>query len=235
MKNSTQRLIGTALLILAVKTNSFQGCIIQTNGTCTECYERKVLRNRKGCGPENRPRDHCSLYSLQTDGGFKENYCQICKPGFALMEHSSLGDSLGDFNTICVEGNIQNCLVETVNPDGSHFCTGCSNGLYAVLNAAKTGYTCSTISKPVANCMWGSFADSSRALCLRCNDGFAINRMTQKCEKWSQPGCWINKNATACQACNPYEGFSIDAQGNCFNGTSVDQGVSGMLNKVFGF
>ena len=78
---------------------------------------------------------------------------------------------------------------------------------------------CKKISDPVSHCMWGSFEPfiaSVDARCLRCNDGYAVNHQTQQCEKPSQPGCWINASAGKCFQCNPYLGYSMLADGNCY-------------------
>ena len=223
-----------ATLILSANAAQFKGCISETRGVCTECFGRKVLTNGQGCGPKLPPGDKCAFYETVTTTGKKSTKCTICKPGYAQKLTFKPGQGL---ESKCVQGSIENCLIEIISPFNKHACSGCSGGLYAVPNAQGSSYSCKKISNPLPNCKWGSIAIGNTRRCIRCNDGYALVKETQQCVKTNQTGCWVNNDNGGCYACNPYEGYSINAQGKCVKGGELDAQAfaSQILNGAFGF
>ena len=236
MKFSTLTLIATSCLVLTALANPYRGCISLDKGLCTDCYKRKVFLNQTGCGPKLPGNDTCGVYQIQTVGNTKDNYCSVCKRGYALKQKINPGQSVGALNTTCVKGVLRHCRLEAVNPFGSHLCVACLGNRYSVPVVNSSAYICKEIANPVPNCKWGSIADAGRISCYRCNDGYAVNPRNLQCDKWSQPGCWYNNLTTGCQVCDPFEGYSIDSQGNCFKGNKVDteEVVNKVLGKFFG-
>ena len=213
----------TLIAILATTTltaANYNGCaIINQNGICQECFERKVLPNGAGCGPAQPKDDKCLIY--QFVNGKNSTICGLCKTGYA----SKIGfDAKGPYQR-CVNATLQNCLLETdviLGPRTERVCVACAKDQYAVLNKTTLVAKCQNITNPVANCKWGSIAvpGLTKPQCIRCNDGYAVNGQTKQCDKTVGTGCWVQE-AGKCIACNPFEGYSINANGTCFKTTTM--------------
>ena len=177
------------------------------------------------------------------------NYCINCKPGYAQKSKISPSHALGNIESTCVEGTIKNCVFEFIQQSNQRICIGCLGGLYLSISQPGNRYSRKKIAKPVPNCMWGStpplkassrhqegspasLGGPSQARCLRCNDGYAVNQSTGQCEKASQVGCWFNENPTTCATCNPFLGYSMDANRKCFKGASGSVDVVEAVRKL---
>ena len=202
----------TLLALTVIKTDSFDGCIIGGGGSCNACYQRNVLENEAGCSKKLPETDRCAIYLYKS----QQSVCQLCKPGYALktIEQPGRGEG-GGLAYKCVPGTIKNYVYESVTSSNQHLCTACSAGLYAVPSSTGNSITCQKISNPVPNCVWGSIAVGSSVRCLRCAKGFSASNDELRCEAPSQPGCWIERGAGECLACNPFEGYSSTGQGKC--------------------
>ena len=211
----------TALAASTVTANSYDGCAILDNaGRCRECFERKVLPNGQGCGPQQPSSDKCLLYTI--DNTKRTSNCLLCKTGSA----SKVVRNGPRTSQSCVPATFSNCLLEidlTVGTYTSKECVACPGGQYSVPNVAKRTSTCQQISNPVPNCKWGSTYSPQikQARCIRCDDGYAVDFNTRQCAPTGETGCWI-QNAGKCIACNPFEGYSVNSRGQCFKtGASV--------------
>ena len=205
------------------KSNPFEGCAFQTNGICSGCFQSKVLPNGKGCSPKLPKKDTCAVYSFEVEKKERVSTCVVCKKGYALKQSSKPDQkSLKGEESTCIQGTIDYCIIEGVNPFNQHACNACSGGRYSVKDPKTTTSVCKRIANPIPHCRWGSFASRSKTFCMRCDPGYAVSKDKTRCEKWSQPGCWMNDGPTDCAACDPFKGYSIDSEGNCFKTDEVD-------------
>ena len=217
-RTSLVLLVALAASISAANNNTYNGCVESFNGRCLQCLERHVLANGTGCGPLQPANDTCLLYTYNQIN--KTQVCAGCKTGYA----DRLTINGTNVTQACVPGTIQGCLLEVdavTRGLNSSVCAACPNNTYSVLNTTTRASTCQNVTNPVPNCFWGSVAAGNRAECARCNDGFALNAITRKCVSTVQTGCWIQLQKK-CIACNPFEGYSINAQGTCFKTTTFD-------------
>ena len=208
------------LIILALYSTSinagssqFEGCVgLSSDGTCGECYKRKLLPNGQGCGPKQPDSDPCEFYDYSKL--FNKTNCIGCKPGYSNKEQV-IGDQ---FVTGCIKGVIPDCLYESyipVGPTPGHFCNACGNKKYAFFNKTSQSTTCANFSNPVANCKWGSYVTFGIASCFLCEDGFTLKLESHTCIPAVQEGCWYSANGK-CLGCNSFSGYSIGKDGKCF-------------------
>ena len=192
--------------------NSFNGCVEIQDGKCTQCALRPVLANGQGCGPLNPANNTCFLFNY--DFIQKKQTCNGCKDGYALKV-TVAGTKISQR---CGKRTIPGCLLEfdviSANRNSST-CVACPNNTYSVLNRTTLKSTCQKIANPVPHCYWGSLVEPTGVKCNRCVDGYALGSLTKVCEKTVEKGCWI-QGGGKCRVCNPFEGYSIDANGNCF-------------------
>ena len=207
--------ITIAILTIFVNTaDPFDGCVAAERGRCVGCYERNLLPKLAGCGPKQPANDTCEIYTVEFEKKQIESRCRVCKLGYAIQTSGTPGKQ-GDLQYKCVKATLQNCIIEKVDTQGYHTCTSCANGLYAVPDESGNSFTCKKISSPIANCKLGGIAIGGSARCSRCNDGFAVARGGVGCEKPNQVGCWINNFGNACEVCDPYQGYSMNKNGDC--------------------
>ena len=232
-KSTLLAIVVSALTTTTLTANSYNGCAeINFSGLCTGCFERKVLKTGKGCGPLQPKNDTCLLYGYN---GIKNTAgCSLCKTGFALktvLNGTKVTQS-------CVTGTLKNCLLEVdvkVGRNDERGCLACPDNEYSVPNTTARTSTCQKIDKPVPNCKWGSVYSPQlgRAQCIRCNDGFAVEAKTRQCTATTEKGCWI-KQLGKCVACDPFEGYSIDDKFKCFKTTnSVEFEGTEVIRKTF--
>ena len=198
------------------------GCVGLYEGTCGQCYKRKVLETGNGCGPVLPATDKCILYSYNKN--VKQQQCAACAEGYAEKIQITNSTNTTKITTSCVKGSLDNCIIEGES-EGARFCYACDKGLYSVLNkTAKTG-TCQKVDNPVPNCLWGSFvqpAAQGGPHCIRCVNGFAVDLTSGKCEAAVVAGCWTQQ-AGKCVACNPFTGYSATTDGGCAkNGAALE-------------
>ena len=220
MKFQKSSLIVFVALAATITANSFKGCISVVDGKCLQCLERHVYPNGTGCGPARPQNDTCLIYGYNRFE--KKQVCSGCKTGYA-DQVTIKGNKLIQ---TCVPGTIKGCLLEAdivVGNKTTTECLACPNNTYSVLNRTTRTSTCQKVAKPVPNCFWGSTSDAAGAKCARCKDGYAVDGLTNQCQDTVGAGCWIQLKGK-CIACNPFEGFSIDANGLCFK--------TGKLNGV---
>ena len=201
---------------------NYNGCAIINNaGECEECFERKLLLNGGGCGPALPKTDRCLLYRTGFEDKKIASVCSFCKPGYANRIRIN-GTKV--FRS-CVPATLKNCLLESdivVAGKTDRSCVACPDNQYSVPNITTNTATCQKIAEPVANCKWGSLYGKGlgKPQCLRCNDGYAVDSVTRQCDKTVETGCWVQEKGK-CIACNPFEGYSIDAKGVCFKTTTL--------------
>ena len=212
-KSPLTALLLVTLASLVITANQFTGCVEINNGKCIQCLQRKVLEEGQGCGPLLPKTDKCLFYIYNRFQS--KQICAACKPGFA--DKISFSGSSVVHN--CIKGSIPGCLLEVdigITADKvATTCAACPQGKYSVLDKQTRTSTCKAVAKPAANCFWGGVFKDGKAQCIRCNDGFAVDSKTRLCVKSVGAGCWIQQ-AGKCIACNPFEGYSINAQGGCF-------------------
>ena len=205
-----------------VRTENFNNCIRSNYGSCFECYESRPAPAPGGCLPREKPNDTCAVYVR--DVATAQTFCTACEPG------NTLNVARRDRKkTTCSPGNkIKNCLSEISEPGSPLRCFGCSDGLYSYLNFNDRTNTCQNISNSVPHCMWGGVATFNTSRCLRCNEGYSMHPITGKCVTSPEEGCWIGVNGI-CEACNPYIGYSMNANGSCYKGKRVEGHSTGGL------
>ena len=196
---------------------NYNGCaVIHQDGTCAECFQRKLLLNGAGCGPILPKSDPCLLYQTGFENNKQVTMCSTCKTGYASRININGAKILQE----CVKASLSNCLLENdaAFPKFTQkTCIACPSGQYSVRNRTTRTANCQKIERPVAHCKWGSiFSEAlNRASCIRCDDGYAVNAKTKQCHKAVGVGCWVQQRGK-CIACNPFEGYSINAKGGCF-------------------
>ena len=103
---STQQII-TLLCLLALSSvaasQQIPGCQINTGKYCYQCFNRKPLAPKQGCGPLLPKSDNCEAYFY--DDKAKRLSCGQCKAGYALK-------AIGVQKFKCVPSHIKGCLVE---------------------------------------------------------------------------------------------------------------------------
>ena len=208
-----------ALLALAatINANTFDGCVTALYEKCVECKERHVLPNGAGCGPAKNKTDNCLIYGLDNSG--KHNICTLCKTGYAVK--LSFNKEGNQVNT-CVKDSVQGCLFlseRVVRNETVRDCVACPNNTYPLINYDKHTY-CNKIGDPIKNCMWGGYYGDEKGGCLRCKDGYAVNGPYGWCDPTPGVGCLTHVRGECC-TCNYFEGYSIDASGNCFKAPSL--------------
>ena len=208
-------------LAATINANAFKGCVTAVDGKCIQCLERHVFANGTGCGEVRPANDKCLLYGYNQVE--KKQVCSACKTGYA--DRVTVNGT--KITQTCVQGSLQGCLLEAdvvLSSQTTKTCLACPNNTYSVLNETTRTSTCKKIAKPVPHCFWGAASDAAGAKCIRCDDGYAVNALTNKCQDTVGGGCWIQLRGK-CIACNPFEGFSIDANGLCFK-TNGFKGIS---------
>ena len=227
--------VATLFMAAATQDANYDGCIGTYNGTCAECFRRKVLnQGTGGCGQLLPQNDTCDVYAYNR--GLKADYCVTCKAGYT----NKVTFNNGTLKYQCVQGTIQDCIneYETVNPGNTFkLCDACKNGKYAVLDEKARTSTCQTISDPVPNCLIGGIdiinsPQVKGKKCYRCQPGYAADARTGQCETATQKGCWLQlKNR--CYACDPYQGYSMNAQGQCYkSGTEESIDIQDLKSLV---
>ena len=190
-----------------LQAGNFKGCVSVVNGVCQQCYRRKVLPKGAGCGPLQPASDTCQIY-IQTQTG---PLCLSCKKGYS---NAVTQPSPGQFTRVCRPGTISYCLDESTHPDGSESCDLCAEGRYSVTQSGGSTDACLKIRKPVPHCADGSLALVTPTQCGVCDEGYAVGDDGQ-CLPSPQKGCWYATQGR-CSSCNPFAGYSMNAQGNCF-------------------
>ena len=190
---------------------NFKGCVSVVEGSCQQCYRRKLLPNGNGCGPLQPPSDKCQFYTYSGDVG---PVCLGCKQGYTNAEVSSRIGTLHE----CKPGSIAYCLDEATGVYGTESCYLCSGGRYSVAQPGGKTRACVRINNSVANCKEGASASSvqrSPPKCGLCEDGFAVEVNTGQCLRTPETGCWV-ADPKRCISCNPYAGYSMGPDGKCF-------------------
>ena len=126
------------LVSITLAGPNYNGCaIIDLNGKCLECFERKLKLDGSGCGPALPKSDNCLLYAIRASNGTNYSSCTTCKTGYAnRIEYNN-----GGYTQKCVKASLTNCLEETdiVFQSGTHtICNTCANNEYSVDNTTKT-------------------------------------------------------------------------------------------------
>ena len=216
---------------------SYEGCtLIDIFGGCRECYRRKLQTDGEGCGSLLPKSDPCLFYQLHEARTIK-SVCSECKPGYASK--LTLQDT--KFVQECVKATLPNCILEKEIDFGQRterVCVACSNNQYSIFNQASFLGTCQNITKPVQNCKWGAQYSKQldEASCARCNDGYAVDINTRKCDISVEKGCWMQLNKK-CVACDPFEGYSINVNGTCFKTTNTsqdDRNLGSLVSEALG-
>ena len=229
-------IVFTASEMAITQSNPFEGCMYLTkDGKCAQCYQRKVRPDGNGCGPLEPFGDNCSIYAAQyLSGKAVNNYCSTCKPGFSLKKSTNQQTQV--IQSTCINGVIIDCVIEFLDTANLSECEACNGQLYSYPMKGLRAYYCKEIANPIANCMWGSYAPNvirDGAVCWRCKDGYTLVDTLSKCQKISSlPGCLAAQSTTACDICNPYTGYSINAQGKCFKGASAQEVDSSKVRKA---
>ena len=142
------------------------------------------------------------------------NTCFLCKPGYSLNLTAA-----ADYS--CAIGTIPGCISESTYTDSTgtrNWCFGCEKGKYSVVDPHTKATSCKAIPNPVGNCLWGGTVDHGlmRGItCFRCQPGFAVGDLSGLCFPTAQKGCWTESDGQ-CTSCDPFAGYSINYQGNCF-------------------
>ena len=229
MSFQKSKLLVLLALAATITANPFNGCISVAEGLCTQCLERYLNPDGSGCGPLRPPSDRCLYYTYNPKT--KTQQCNACKTGYP----DRVVVNGPNYTTSCVLRTIPNCLLQLDvildNKISSSECVACPDNTYSIFNQATRTSRCQNIPNPVPNCFWGSSADATRSTCARCNDGYAIDVASNTCQPTVEAGCWIQKSGK-CVACNPFEGFSIDANGSCFKTTAALGGAGEASLKV---
>ena len=210
----TKSALSTLILItltssISTADNPFNGCVQVFAGKCVACSRSHLINNGRGCGPQLPSNDTCLTYNIGPSG---KPRCNTCKVGYT--EKMVIGES----GLTCVKGTPENCEIgrNLFSNNKNHLdCIACGNGTYSVSNKTTNTNSCQKIDNPLPNCLWGSFVPSAGPTCARCVDGYALDAFSLKCVTSTQIGCWI-QNQGECVACNPFEDYSIDFEGNCF-------------------
>ena len=217
---TSTKLILTSILATTILTApNYNGCAtLKPSGLCRECFERRLLPDGAGCGSALPKDDKCLLYEF--DNTKNVSKCSACKPGYA----NKLTFNGTSITQKCVAATLTNCLLETDVDFGQRTeraCIACPNNQYSVLNQTTLIGACQNITKPLPNCKWGSIyvPKITPPQCIRCNDGYAVNAQNKRCETTVGTGCWVQEEGK-CIACNPFEGYSINANGTCFKTTA---------------
>ena len=201
----TTFLIALTLTVSAVNTINYAGCdIVERGGRCGECFKRKVAPNGKGCLGPQPDSDQCLIYSQSTLR--PGTYCTTCKTGYAIKP------SLNSDGGTCVRGSIRGCIQQTNFPFRAPFCNACPNNTYPV----GRGSSCVQVRNPLDNCKWGSAITGTQQLrCFLCNPGYSSFYKSGACVRAPQTGCQVS-DETSCLACDPYDGYSMNANGKCY-------------------
>ena len=209
--SKTTALIFAATLVVSVASTDFTGCVsLTSDGQCEECFRRDLLDNGS-CGPLKPATDTCEFY---TNAGRGQNFnlCLQCKPGYAVKVNERAAYT-------CIKGVIKDCLFEEeVYGQKYRTCLACDEGKTSILDRLTNAPVCRKLAKPLANCLWGGVfrqGPYDGASCYRCNPGFAVDVTSGGCTKAVKTGCWIQHKGGKCLSCDPYAGYSVNAQGNC--------------------
>ena len=215
MKYSSSIILILALGSLTLTQNAdFSGCVLENKGRCYSCYRRKVDEVNGGCLKKQPASDHCDLYTFLGKAYGKS--CSACKPGYVAQVVKGAKPP----KTVCRPSQTKNCLFENAssNPNGKPSCIACKEGLYAVVDDNYAFKGCERIPNPIPNCLWGGIASASQIECARCKPGYATGGK-KGCVKAPQKGCWTayaSGGTIKCRTCDPFQGYSINAQGKCF-------------------
>ena len=236
-KSTLTALVFTTLATTALTATNYDGCIsINPNGTCADCYNRKLLNDGR-CGPVLPKTDKCLIYGIGNNNGKSFISCGLCKTGNAL----EIDFDTRNITQKCISGSLNDCLYEndvTFGKNTQKTCLACPDGKFSVRNSTTQADSCQKIAQPVPNCKWGSFysPEFKKAECFRCNDGYAVNTDNKQCSTTVGVGCWMQQGGK-CLICNPWEGYSINAKGTCLKttGSAVvdhDFHVKNVLNSL---
>ena len=197
----------TAKILLAVvflstlsQTKLVYGCLVWRNNGCAECYRRQ-LSKADGCGRLLPDTDTCLIHTEQVG---KPVQCATCKPGYAF-------DVAGN----CVKADIKNCVVAFKN-GGKAQCFACTNDEYPT--ALTPGATCKQVpeAQRVPHCDWGTSYNPGNYACLKCKDGFMVDKYKRVCIPQTISGCF-QANDGKCTLCDYTKGFSMQPDGKCVN------------------
>ena len=188
--------------------DQYAGCVkVSSSGSCDVCYERKHLTGGKLCGPKQRASDHCLFYERDSSG---KSICIQCKAGFAFYSGVKPGQS-----RCRSKASIDGCLADFLSAD-NEYCSACSDGYASQLTTNRVIYECrAPIRQPVPHCLWGGVSTRASTTCYRFQEGYSLDSRTGTCFASSVRGCWQTR-AGKCQLCDPYLGYSMEADGSCF-------------------
>ena len=137
----------------------------------------------------------------------------LCKVSFALNEVPNK-NSPNPAN--CIKQTIKRCVFEEVVPKIGHFCAACGEFFYVQRDLKSC--TAKTPVK-ISGCLWGgviSGIPGARPSCFRCYTGLALNFRRDNCIQSPLKGCyWYNEQANRCQACDAFNGYSMQPDGSC--------------------
>ena len=218
-------IVATLFMAAATQDASYDGCIGLLGKACSVCFRRKRPANGNGCGPLLPKNDTCDIYGFNKSPVHDGDYCVTCKAGYT----NKVTFNNGTLKYTCVPGAIQDCIneYETVNPGNTFkLCDACKNGKYAVLDEKAKTSSCQTISDPVPNCLIGGIditnsPEIKGKKCYRCKPGYAADGRTGQCAPATQKGCWLQLKGR-CYACDPYQGYSMNQQGQCYKSDSEE-------------
>ena len=204
-------LLLAALSCSGASSQQIAGCLTNTGKFCSECYLRKPLAPKQGCGPVVPESDHCASYYYKQKTG--KIACDQCKPGYALKP-------TGPNTVTCVPGKIKGCILEIDLPS-ENVCYACEEKeFYSYFDVKTQKIACQPLPQgytPIKNCQWGAeLSPTNEVLCFKCEDGFTASADLQKCHKSKIEGCWaLNSDGRTCSECNGYAGYSMQADKSC--------------------
>ena len=192
-----------------LQAGNFKGCVSVVNGVCQSCYRRKLLPHGTGCGPLQPASDTCQFYSWSQKAG---SICIGCKKGYANVFVQLAPER---YTRECKPGTIFFCLDDQIDFLGTVSCNLCTEGRYSVTQSGGETEVCLKIPNAVPHCAEGASASISPPQCGVCDEGYAVGDNAGQCVPTPQKGCWT-ATVQGCTSCNPYAGYSMNAQGNCF-------------------
>ena len=219
-------LLALTIATAPLKAVQYPGCTEidwHNNSTnCISCYKRKLLPDRKGCGPILPESDPCLIYTQDQHPHREHNfYCGTCKTGYALnVSSSATSDDLR-----CVKSSTPGCVQKSIVPWVGTLCNVCSDRKFAAFNYTSEKYECQESKKEIQrHCLWGGELLSRfvrGTSCFRCDEGYSLSQRVKKCEPTRQKGCLKHYNSI-CVTCDYYAGYSMDSEGNCFKDSTLD-------------
>ena len=215
----------TFTVIFGLSTaTTYNGCLeVDNSGTCLTCYLSKATFD-SGCGPMLPPSNHCRFWRYSTFDD--DSYCVEAKYGYALVKSDDFGSRK------IVNGPLDDCISQvkdTLNGN-TYQCIMCDHYKYPFLDLRTKNTVCVKPNddrlrpqdkiKIIPNCKYGgsvSYNNGYQSTCMRCDPGYAIDGPNgQKCVTPNKRGCLRNASFGDCLECDVYSGYSMNADGNCF-------------------